>query len=633
MAKPRIFVVENDAVTALNIKRSLEQFGYEVVDIVSADIKAVDKVREKRPDLVLVGIELARAIIGTEIGKQIYHQFDIPIIYLAAHSDNEVLQRAVQTEPFGYIIKPFRGETLLVSIETALHKHWSEKVLKESNTDLKAIFDASFHAHILVDRNGKIRICNKAAFEKMKLISGRPIERGYPIHELVPEEDREKFEENIAQVLQGKTIKVMQRVMSEGKEQWLQFYYNPVLNAERQVIGFCVNAMDPIELKTTTELLSDSEQRLLSEIQSVLFTTEELVNNANLENLLDFVTTQARHLTNADGVAVLLLSNDRDNLKVVSCSSLDSNVEIDSQLPVKGSIAEVVLATHKTEISSYPKDSQARPIGKFLSPASFYSLLCAPLKIRDKTLGVLLIWSKNKAFFNERDTPIIHLFANQAALALYNADLHIQNRELAIRQERHRLARELHDSVTQSLYSIGMAAQAALKYADQKLDRKAKNAVELIHALSQTALAEIRTHLHELRPIALEEKRLDKALEDYRDSLEKQFNFKVDLVIDANVKLTGTQVEHLYYIAKESLWNAIKHATTDRAKVVLTKDAENIILIIEDRGVGFVYPSLDSINSIGLRNLQERVELLAGLLTIQTRPGWGTQIKVQIPLL
>ncbi|MCB0190954.1 MAG: response regulator [Anaerolineae bacterium] len=631
MTKSRILVVEQDAIAASRIKDSLEKFGYEVPDHISPSIDVIDVVRKKRPDLVLIGIDLDEATAGFTIARQIYAQFDVPIVYLTPHSNNEILRSALKTEPFGFIFKPVARETLLASIETALHKHWAEQTLKVANAELKAIYDSSLNAHIVIDQNWSIKFFNRVASERISLFSGRPIEQGCPVHALFPEEDWQKFKDKMSQVLLGETVKVMQWVMSNGKKRWMQFYCNPVINDDGQVTGFCINAMDFVDLHTTTEMLSDGEQRLLSEIQSVLFTTEELVNSADLGNLLDFVVTQARHLSNAEGVAVLLLSPDQENLTVVSASTLGSRVEIGLQLPVKGWIADNVLTTHRIQKRIHEKDNPTWLLDKLFSLFKGKSLLCAPLTVRGKPLGILLLWSKEKDFFNDWNTPMIHLFANQVALALHNADLHIQNLELTVRQERHRLARELHDSVTQSLYSIGMSALAALGYARQGLDDKAKNAVELVHALSQTALAEIRTNLQEMYLTDNNEKSFGQMLESYCDSLKKQFNFEVDLTIDSNVELAGTQVEHLYYIAKEALWNTVKHATVDHAKVVLTKVADTIILTIEDRGAGFNFESLDTINTIGLRNLQERAEILRGRVTIQSKLGQGTRIKVQVP--
>lgn len=632
MVKGSILIVEDESITGLSIKYSLKQFGYQVVDIVSSGMKAIDKARENHPDLVLMDIDLDGEMDGVETAKQIFNRFDIPIVYLTAYSEAQILQRAVQTEPFGYILKPFSKETLLVSIETALHKYRAEKALKESEADLKIILDSSPQIQILVDRNHKIRDYNKAASERLKLISGKPIERGCLIHKLVEEEAQGKFKETILRVLQGQSLKVTQFVMSGGRKQRIRFYYTPIFDDDCRVTKFCIYSVDNAEAKATSKLLSVSEQQLLTEMQSILFTTEELVNSTSLKNLLDLVTTQVRHLTNSNGAAVLMLSNDKEHLKVVSSSSLDSNVEVGLQVPIKGSIAEAVLVTHKVQSCSYPKDYQARPIGKFLFPSKVVSLLCVPLEVRDEMLGMLLSWSKNKNFSNERDNLMLHSFADRVALALYNANIQLQNRQRAVEQERNRLARELHDSVTQSLYTIGMAAQAALKYANQGLVFKAKKSVELIHSLSKTALSEIRTNLYDLRSTVVDEKQFAKALEYYCDSLKKQFDFKVELVIDSNIRLTGSQVEHLYYIVREGLWNAVKYSHTNRAKVILSKETNDIILMIKDKGGGFIYSSSDNLISVGLQNLKQRVDLLQGSFTVETKPDRGTQIRVRIPL-
>lgn len=524
MTKTNILIVEDVSIAGQRVKQSLEQCGYHVVDVVSSGTEAIDKARAYRPDLVLMGVDIDGEIDGIKAARYIYKQLDIPVIYLTASSDDKTLQRAIQTEPFGYITSQLNNKVLFAIIEIALHKYRAEKALKASKLETEVAFSSK---------------------------------------------------------------------------------------------------------KSSQELLSVSEQRLLSEIQSILFTTEEVVKNANLVDLLDFVATQTKHLTNADGVAVLLISDDRESLNVASVSTLQTGIEVGLQTPAKGSIVEEVLTTHKTQIYG---PSHIDRHNELFSSLEVKSLLCAPLQVRNKISGVLLLWSKSMDFFKARETPMIHLFANQVALAVHNADLHIQNRELAVQQERYRLARELHDSVTQTVYFIGMAAQAALKFTEQKQDDRATKTVELIHALSRTALTEIRNNLHELNPTVIDKKRFGTILKHFCESLKEQFDLNVVLKIDPAVELTGNQAENLYSIAKEALWNVVKHADTNQAEVVLTKNSGAVILTIEDKGSGFNFSPSSTIATIGLRSIKERVELLEGSLTIKSKPGWGTQIEVSVPL-
>lgn len=140
-----ILIVEDEGITAMDIKNRLENLGYNVPAIVSSGEDAVKKAKEVMPDLILMDIMLKGDMDGIEAAENIRSSLDIPILYLTAYSDDNTLKRAKITEPYGYILKPFSERELLVSIETALYKHKMEMKLKESEewlaTTLKSIGD------------------------------------------------------------------------------------------------------------------------------------------------------------------------------------------------------------------------------------------------------------------------------------------------------------------------------------------------------------------------------------------------------------------------------------------------------------------------------------------------------------
>ncbi len=130
MAKSKIMIVEDEWITADDIKTSLQSLGYTVSSVASSGKEAIQKAEEDRPDLVLMDIVLKGQMDGIEAANQIRSSFNIPIVYLTAYADEKVLERAKITEPFGYIVKPFINEDLKIAIEIALYKHKAEKKKK-----------------------------------------------------------------------------------------------------------------------------------------------------------------------------------------------------------------------------------------------------------------------------------------------------------------------------------------------------------------------------------------------------------------------------------------------------------------------------------------------------------------------
>ncbi len=140
MSKARILVVEDEKITARNIKNKLVKLGYDVPVTVSSGEEAIQKAGETRPDLVLMDIQLKRDMNGIQAAEQIRTRFNIPIIYLTAYTDEDTLEQAKVTEPYSYIIKPFQAKELQTNIEIALYKHKMEKKLHESEKRYRMLF-------------------------------------------------------------------------------------------------------------------------------------------------------------------------------------------------------------------------------------------------------------------------------------------------------------------------------------------------------------------------------------------------------------------------------------------------------------------------------------------------------------
>jgi PAS domain S-box-containing protein len=517
----------------------------------------------------------------------------------------------------------------------------TEAALRKSEANLKAIFDSSQQAFILIDRDYKIQAFNTVAQQGINLIFGKEMKEGDSIYDFVLQEDLDSFDRVFSQALAGEQVSIEKNLYVGDTYIWLEFNYNPVFAEKDQVIGVCFSTINIDQRKKMIETLAESEDRLLAEIQSVLAITRALVTEINLDRLLEFMMTQARSLTYASGAAVLLLSDDGQYLEVVRpddhqqfelipLGELRFWIKSNLRLPLKGSLAELAMNSQVIQISNQTlADERTASIRALLHLDQVHSLICAPLMIMGRNVGVLLIWSEREQFFIERDHRIISLFADQAALALNNAHLHVLNRELTIEQERHRMARELHDSVTQTLYSIGMAAEASLRLMKQKNKAEIQQPVEHIRALSQVALQEIRERVHNLHPTMLTEKTLPVILEGHCHVLREQYGLHVDLAIDPALPLTIYQRENLYYIAKEALWNVVKHAGGAEVKVSLTGEADQIILSITDKGPGFVTSAPTEM--FGLRSMEERARLLGGTFELCSELGQGTRITIQVP--
>jgi CheY-like chemotaxis protein len=155
-AAKRILPVEDERVVARDLQKRLKNLGYEVPVVASSRAEANQVVEQDRPDLVLMDIRLNGIPEGIDAAREIREKFDIPVIYLTAHSDPQTLEQAKVTEPFGYLLKPFEDRELLATIEMALHKHLMEKRLREK----ERLINLSHDAIITTDSEGAITAWN-----------------------------------------------------------------------------------------------------------------------------------------------------------------------------------------------------------------------------------------------------------------------------------------------------------------------------------------------------------------------------------------------------------------------------------------------------------------------------------------
>jgi PAS domain S-box-containing protein len=148
-----ILVVEDEIIVALDLKRCLQGLGYQVVQVVTTGEKAIAAAKNKRPDLVLMDIRLPGKMDGIEAAKAINSQYDVPVVYLTAYADDQTLQQATASGPYGYLVKPFEARELRTTIEVAIFKHKMEQKLKESQERFREIFEQDFDAIVLIKRN------------------------------------------------------------------------------------------------------------------------------------------------------------------------------------------------------------------------------------------------------------------------------------------------------------------------------------------------------------------------------------------------------------------------------------------------------------------------------------------------
>ncbi|GAB4528332.1 MAG: hypothetical protein Kow0063_04450 [Anaerolineae bacterium] len=367
----------------------------------------------------------------------------------------------------------------------------------------------------------------------------------------------------------------------------------------------------------------------------------ELLNQASqafnstlhLNQVLATVLEGIRYLLNVTACSIWLIDPESEELVCRQAAGPSSEVTRGWRLALGEGLAGLVASSGEGRVIS---DVQAdeRFSGKIgrETEGGVRSVLCVPLRAKGGVIGVIHVADTQPARFGSADLRWVEALAAAAASAIENAQLHARIRQMAAEQERQRLARDLHDTVTQSLYSIGMAAQTSLKLLKQAgLDSKVTQAIDHILTLSQTTLSEMRERLYDLHPTSLADRGLVNALAQYCDMLRTQYLLSVEFRTDLEPSLSMPKQESLYYIAREALWNVVKYAGATYVNVSLTMQNGHAVLSVEDDGNGFEPTIFVQEETMGLRSMKQRAELHGGSFELETEPGRGTRVTARIP--
>ena len=259
------------------------------------------------------------------------------------------------------------------------------------------------------------------------------------------------------------------------------------------------------------------------------------------------------------------------------------------------------------------------------------SELTVPIKVKDKVIGILDAQSERVNAFDDTDQVVLQSLADQTAVAIENAQLYRQAKQLAVVEERNRLARELHDSVTQALYGITLHAEAAFRQLDAGNIPLANEQLIELRSTAQEALREMRLLIFELRPSVVEMQGLIPALRARLEAVEERAGMKVEIDIDESLELSDRIQDGLYRIAQEALNNALKHAKANQITLNLKGTLSRVRMEIMDDGLGFKPDEAVEGGGLGLDGIIERAELLDGELTLDSWPGKGTTIRIEVP--
>jgi signal transduction histidine kinase len=300
--------------------------------------------------------------------------------------------------------------------------------------------------------------------------------------------------------------------------------------------------------------------------------------------------------------------------------------------PLPGSFADYLLRGGESlRVDDYNMLAQDKfKFEIFGSPEDTQSGLAVLLRRRDRVLGLMSVESYALSTYTDDDLELLELLAAHAAIALENTRLYQQAQTLAAVEERNRLARDLHDSVTQSLYSLTLLAEGWRRLAQRGRLADLDSALAELGEIAQQSLKEMRLLIYELRPPALEQEGLLGALHQRLGAVERRAGIEARLIAEELIDLPSQVEQGIYRITQEALNNALKHARATSITVFVRTNGKRIEVEVIDNGCGFEPEKLNGQPGLGLISMRERAEQMGGEIEIESKLGEGTTVKVRV---
>jgi PAS domain S-box-containing protein len=374
-------------------------------------------------------------------------------------------------------------------------------------------------------------------------------------------------------------------------------------------------------------LYARTEQRS-REVEALYRADEALHASLKLDDVLQALVDVATDILDADKTAVMVW--DERHTRLAARAGRGFSPESLARMvhgPGEGVTWLVASTGRPIAIDDVRQDP--RVARHLADPEGIRSFLQVPITIGGEVFGVFGVNHCQLHTFTADEQRVLVSLAHRAALAINNARLYEQAEGKAALEERQKLARELHDSVSQALYGIGLGARTARTLLDRDPSALTEP-LDYVLGLSEAGLAEMRALIFELRPESLQQEGLCVALDKHAASLRARYGLAVEFAgcePDAAISVK----EAAYRIAQEALHNVTKHAHASHVELRLTCEPDRLTLDIQDDGAGFD-PSASYPGHLGLHSMRERAERLGGSLDITSVKGEGTHIQARLPL-
>ncbi len=411
----------------------------------------------------------------------------------------------------------------------------------------------------------------------------------------------------------------------------------PVLRQEVELLDTICNIMGVF---VDNVRLYQERTRQLQIERAVLQVAEEVTTELELDRVLPKIMEIAVGVTDTEGGVVALLDEERSVITYPYLHHLPQDLAEVTVAKGEGLSGEVMTTGRPTVIDNY--QAYPRGVPAFVE-AGLTSVAVVPIVSGDRTFGALSVLSLNaRKSFSDREVAILTAIGRQAGIAIENAYLYENMRFYARKitqaqeNERKRIARELHDDTIQSLIALSRQMEALLT-SGEKLASGMTGRIQELQEQTLDVIKRVRRFSQDLRPSILDDLGLLPTLQELMAELNREDGLKAEFHVIGRERRLSTEVElTLFRIAQEALNNVRRHAEADRVVTTVEMSDSAVRMMVEDDGKGFKPPTFtdhpSTTNKLGLIGMQERARLLGGMLVVNSAPGRGTKVIVNVPV-
>ncbi|HLF79837.1 MAG TPA: histidine kinase, partial [Dehalococcoidia bacterium] len=499
---------------------------------------------------------------------------------------------------------------------------------RQAQDELRALFAVMTDYVLVVDRDGRyLRVQATNTPE----ILGPPADLvGKTMRDVMPAGQAEAFIAPIREALAAQETRTVEYPLElDGRTHWYSSAISP-MSADTAVIV----ARDITERVAARQELERRVEERTRELEAILDITKNVASTLELKPLLVMLLEQLRSVADYHRSSIFLLEGEEMVM-------LDSRQETGTSAPIALRIPlslfqpmwDAIKVGEPIIIDNVRGDSDAAKAWRGAAGEHYegafkdtHCWMAVPLALKDRLLGMLTVSHEQEGYYNQHHAQLVQAIANQAAVAIENARLYGQAQQLASAEERQKLARELHDSVSQALYGIALGARTARTLLDRDAPR-ATEPMDYVLSLAEAGLAEMRALIFELRPESLEIEGLVAALDKQIAATAARYNVAVESDLGEEPPLPLSDKEVFYRVGQEALHNMIKHSKATHASVRLFASDGDISLEVRDNGVGFE-AGTSFPGHMGLVSMKERAASIGASLEVESAPGQGTTVRM-----